>query len=60
MKRETILKGNLTISLSDEQKRLVDIELERIENDTDYLLDWNTVKHKLNKDFFISNKTRIQ
>ncbi len=33
--------------LSEEQKEIVDVELEKIKNDPQYLLDWNTVKSQL-------------
>lgn len=33
--------------ISEEQKRLVNFELEKIKNDPHYLLDWNSVKSQL-------------
>ncbi len=33
--------------LSEEQKEIVDVELEKIKNDPQYLLDWNSVKSQL-------------
>ena len=33
--------------ITEEQKRLVDIELEKINNDPQYLLDWNSAKSQV-------------
>jgi hypothetical protein len=38
---------NKSLTLSAEQKALVEVERTKAKNDPDYLLDWNTVKDTL-------------
>jgi hypothetical protein len=51
MKQLTIYK-DVTASrfiISDEQKALISEELRKIDDDREYLLDWDEVKHQLNQ-----------
>jgi len=42
--------GNEGFVITEEQKALVNDEIRKIEENPDYLLDWNEVKHQLKFD----------